>query len=122
MDKLVEAISSFIKDKFDVMKGDIVEKISRGEGKIEDLALMNKIGKNMQAGSLCGHGQLGYNPISSALKHFQKDFEECMNGNCPTGSCEKRNIVFPINTRPNAWQAKTGEVYQGKIKTGTGDE
>ncbi len=101
---------------------EIVEKISRGEGKIEDLALMNKIGKNMQAGSLCGHGQLGYNPISSALKHFQKDFEECMNGNCPTGSCEKRNIVFPINTRPNAWQAKTGQVYQGKIKTGTGDE
>ena len=28
MDKLVEAISSFIKDKFDVMKGDIIEKIS----------------------------------------------------------------------------------------------
>ena len=27
MDKLVEAISSFIKDKFDVMKGDIVENV-----------------------------------------------------------------------------------------------
>jgi NADH:ubiquinone oxidoreductase subunit F (NADH-binding)/(2Fe-2S) ferredoxin len=87
---------------------EIVEKISRGEGKIEDLALMNKIGKNMQAGSLCGHGQLGYNPISSALKHFQKDFEQCMSGDCPTGSCQDRNIVFPVNTRPNAWQVKAG--------------
>ncbi len=95
---------------------EIVEKISKGEGVIEDLALMNKIGKNMQAGSLCGHGQLGYNPISSALKHFQKDFEECMSGDCPTGSCKKRNIVFPINTRPNAWQVKSGQVYQGKIR------
>ena len=28
MDKLIEAISKFIKEKFDVMKGDIVEKIS----------------------------------------------------------------------------------------------
>ena len=95
---------------------EIVEKISKGEGVIDDLALMNKIGKNMQAGSLCGHGQLGYNPISSALKHFQKDFEECMSGDCPTGSCKKRNIVFPVNTRPNAWQVKSGQVYQGKIK------
>jgi len=95
---------------------EIVEKISKGEGVIDDLALMNKIGKNMQAGSLCGHGQLGYNPISSALKHFQKDFEECMSGACPTGSCKKRNIVFPVNTRPNAWQVKSGQVYQGKIK------
>ena len=94
----------------------LTEKISKGEGVIEDLALMNKIGKNMQAGSLCGHGQLGYNPISSALKHFQKDFEECMSGDCPTGSCKKRNIVFPINTRPNAWQVKSGQVYQGKIR------
>lgn len=87
---------------------EIVEKISRGEGQIEDLSLMNKIGKNMQAGSLCGHGQLGYNPISSALKHFQNDFEKCMSGNCPTGSCQERKIVFPINTRPNAWQVKVG--------------
>ena len=28
----------------------------------------------------------------------------------------KRNIVFPVNTRPNAWQVKSGQVYQGKIK------
>ena len=87
---------------------EIVEKISRGKGNLTDLDLMNKIGKNMQAGSLCGHGQLGYNPISSALKHFQKDFESCMDGNCPTGSCNERQIVFPENTRPNSWQTIKG--------------
>jgi len=87
---------------------EIVEKISRGKGNLSDLDLMNKIGKNMQAGSLCGHGQLGYNPISSALKHFQKDFESCMDGNCPTGSCNERKIVFPENTRPNSWQTIKG--------------
>ena len=83
---------------------EIVEKISKGKGNLNDLDLMNKIGKNMQAGSLCGHGQLGYNPISSALKHFQSDFESCMDGNCPTGSCNERQIVFPENTRPSSWQ------------------
>ena len=29
----------------------------------------------MQQGSLCGHGQLGFNPIKSALEYFKDDFD-----------------------------------------------
>ena len=35
---------------------------------------MRQIGGTMQASSLCGHGQLGFNPISSAFKNFEMDF------------------------------------------------
>lgn len=56
----------------------------------------------MQAGSLCGHGQLGFNPIDSAMKHFQEDWSACVDeGKCLTGSCNKPYFT-PINTRPFA--------------------
>ena len=54
----------------------------------DDLDLMRNIGLNMQAGSLCGHGQLGFNPVSSAIKYFAPEFEaHIIDRRCPTGSC-----------------------------------
>lgn len=83
---------------------EIVERIARFEGGPEDLELMRRIGRDMQAGSLCGHGQLGFNPISSALRHFEEDFRvHIQERRCPTGSCQ-RPMATPKNTRPPAWQ------------------
>ena len=38
---------------------EVLERICRLEGTTEDLGLMRRVGENMQAGSLCGHGQWG---------------------------------------------------------------
>ena len=79
---------------------DIVERIARLEGRSGDLEQMRTIGETMQAGSLCGHGQLGFNPIRSALEHFEADFKAHIEDRrCPTGSCS-RPMLSPINTRP----------------------
>ena len=79
---------------------EIVERIVRFEGRPEDLELMHSIGETMQAGSLCGHGQLGFNPIQSALKHFEADFNaHLQEKRCPAGSC-MRPIISPKNSRP----------------------
>ena len=66
---------------------EILERISRLEGSEEDLALMRNIGENMQAGSLCGHGQLGFNPVSSALRYFGDEFEAHIRDKRHTGDC-----------------------------------
>ena len=67
---------------------EILERISRLEGTPSDLDLMRRVGQNMQAGSLCGHGQLGFNPVSSALKYFGGEFEQHMvEKRCETGTC-----------------------------------
>ncbi len=79
---------------------EIVERIARFEGRPEDLQLMTQIGSNMTAGSLCGHGQLGFNPISSAFKFFEDDFKAHLEEKrCPTGSCLKP-AISPKSTRP----------------------
>ena len=81
---------------------EFVERIARFEGRPGDLALMESVGQTMQAGSLCGHGQLGFNPIRSALKFFEADFRAHLEeGRCPSGSCLKP-MLSPRNTRPFA--------------------
>ena len=67
---------------------EVLERICRLEGTSEDLALMRNIGENMQAGSLCGHGQLGFNPVSSALRYFGPEFDAHITDRiCSTGTC-----------------------------------
>ena len=82
---------------------EIVERIARCESRPGDMELMQKVGTTMEAGSLCGHGQLGFGPIRSAFAHFQADFRAHIeDGRCPTGSCDAP-MISPINTRPYAW-------------------
>ena len=81
---------------------EFLERIVRFQGRPDDLKLMESVGKTMQAGSLCGHGQLGFNPIKSALQHFDADFRAHLEEKrCPTGSC-LNPMVSPRNTRPFA--------------------
>ena len=69
---------------------EVLERICDLKGEPEDLDLMRSTGENMQAGSLCGHGQLGFNPVSSALRYFPGEFEDHILGHtCPTGVCNQ---------------------------------
>ncbi|MXX53591.1 MAG: NADH-quinone oxidoreductase subunit F [Dehalococcoidia bacterium] len=81
---------------------EITERIARCESKPGDLDLMRSVGNTMEASSLCGHGQLGFGPIRSALTHFEADFKAHIEERrCPTGSCLGPRIA-PKNTRPYA--------------------
>ena len=87
---------------------EITERIVRFESKEGDLELMRSVGNTMEASSLCGHGQLGFGPIRSALTHFEADFmAHIEEGRCPTGSCLAPTIS-PKNTRPYAHEFVPG--------------
>ena len=59
---------------------EILERACAGASRPGDLDLMERVGRNMRSGSLCGHGQLGYNPVSSAVSAFGAEFEAQMRG------------------------------------------
>ena len=63
-----------------------------------DIELMRKVGTNMQQGSLCGHGQLGFNPIKSALEYFKDDFDLALDT-----SITVPNVTINIPTRANRY-------------------
>ena len=54
----------------------ILNRISRGEGQIEDLDLLERLGRDIKKTSLCGLGQTAPNPVLSTLRHFRVEYEE----------------------------------------------
>ena len=77
---------------------EILERIADGRGRPGDMELMERVGVNMRGGSLCGHGQLGYNPVASAVRFFGGEFEaQFEDGAAPLGA-----FVGPKSTRRGA--------------------
>jgi len=78
---------------------EILERICKFKGKADDLDLLSKVGNNMQAGSLCGHGQLGFNPVASAFRYFPEEFDQHIRDKtCVTGDCYE-TWYTPARTR-----------------------
>ena len=61
--------------------------------------LMDRVGVNMRAGSLCGHGQLGYNPVASAVRFFGEEFRAQLGG---PDAVPMGNFLGPKATRRGA--------------------
>ena len=75
---------------------DIMEKITEGKGKPEDLNELEKIAEWTAKGSLCNLGKTAPNPILSTLRYFRNEYEAHINGVCPTGKC-KSMIKYTVN-------------------------
>jgi len=85
---------------------EVIERITLLNGLESDKSLMERIGTSMQAGSLCGHGQLGFNPVSSALKYFKAEFDQHLEEHvCQTNQC-LGPFIGPEKTR--RWAHHTG--------------
>ncbi len=70
----------------------ILDKITLGNGTMEDLDTLEKIGEAMKKGSLCALGQTAPNPISSTLNHFRDEYlAHIVDKRCPSGTC--KNLV-----------------------------
>ena len=68
---------------------EIVERISQGHGKLEELDKLLELASEMERASNCGLGQTAAVPIRDMLKHFRTEVEAHIRlGVCPTGVCE----------------------------------
>ncbi|MCX8171593.1 MAG: SLBB domain-containing protein, partial [Candidatus Bathyarchaeota archaeon] len=52
----------------------ILERIMRGEGRPEDLDVMNELGEYIRDTSLCGLGQTAPNPVLTTLRYFRDEY------------------------------------------------
>ena len=68
---------------------DILEDITNGRGKPEDIELLVELSEGIKAGSLCGLGQTAPNPVLSTIRYFRDEYEEHINNKrCPAGVCK----------------------------------
>jgi bidirectional [NiFe] hydrogenase diaphorase subunit len=67
----------------------LLDRITRGEATMDDLAQMERLGGMVQRTSLCGLGQGAPNPIFSTLRYFRDEYlAHIVDRVCPAGVCK----------------------------------
>jgi NADH:ubiquinone oxidoreductase subunit F (NADH-binding)/ferredoxin len=67
----------------------ILKKICNGEGKEEDIELLEELSKTICETSLCQLGATAPNPVISTLKYFRNEYEKHIKDKtCPAGVCK----------------------------------
>ncbi len=75
----------------------ILVKITKGQGTMEDLEKLEKIGAAMKRAALCGLGQTAPNPTLSTIKRFRHEYEaHIKERRCLSGTC-KDLVVYSID-------------------------
>ena len=68
---------------------EILERITRGEGKDGDIELLEELAMKIKDGSMCGLGQTAPNPVLTTIKYFRHEYEDHIyNKKCTAGSCK----------------------------------
>jgi NADH-quinone oxidoreductase subunit F len=98
---------------------EVLNRIVNGEGKEEDIELLEELGQAIRDGSLCGLGQTLPNPVLSTLRHFRDEYEAHVKyKRCPAAVC-KGIISSPCQHTCPIGQDVTcyvGLIVQGKFR------
>lgn len=67
---------------------EIIERITKGKGEIDDIEKLEEIGNYIRDTSLCGLGQTSPNPVLTTIKYFRDEYlEHIEEKKCPAGVC-----------------------------------
>ena len=67
----------------------LLDDVIEGRADAGTLDLLEKLGRAVQVGSLCGLGKTAPNPVLSTLRYFRKEYEEhIFEKRCRTGRCK----------------------------------
>jgi NADH-quinone oxidoreductase subunit F len=67
---------------------EILERITRGEGREGDVELLKELGSVIKDTAMCGLGQTAPNPVFSTIKYFPEEYEEHIRKRyCRAGVC-----------------------------------
>ncbi len=76
---------------------EILDRITRGEGREGDIELLEDIGFTLKNGSLCALGTTAANPVLSTIRYFRDEYEaHIKEKRCPAGVC-KDLITYEID-------------------------
>ncbi len=66
----------------------ILENITEGRGKSQDIQDLQDLAETVKATSLCGLGKTAPNPLLTTLRYFREEYKAHIeDGRCPAGTC-----------------------------------
>lgn len=75
---------------------EILERITEGKGKIEDLDTLTELAEQIKNNSLCGLGQTAPNPVLTTIKYFKDEYTaHILEKKCPAKVC-KNLLTYEI--------------------------
>ena len=78
---------------------EIITAITRGEGKKDDILLLEELSEVIKTTSLCGLGQTAPNPVLSTIRYFRDEYKAHIGDKrCPAGVCREL-IQYVIDKR-----------------------
>ena len=100
---------------------ELLNKITEGNGTLEDIDKMEELCHYIQKNALCALGQTAPNPVLSTLKYFREEYEaHVVEKRCPAGVCKKllHYEIDPEKCRGCTACARKGPVgaIQGKVR------
>jgi NADH-quinone oxidoreductase subunit F len=74
---------------------DILEDITKGRGKMEDLETLEELAEDIKTGSLCGLGRTAPNPVLTTLRYFREEYEaHIKEKRCPALMCQSLTAYY----------------------------
>jgi len=75
----------------------ILERITAGQGRLDDLERLEAIAVTVQTGSLCGLGQSAPSPVLTTLRYFRDEYlAHIVEHRCPAGVCPAL-VTYEVN-------------------------
>ncbi|HEX75105.1 MAG TPA: 4Fe-4S binding protein [Dehalococcoidia bacterium] len=69
---------------------DILEDVTAGRGRIEDVDLLVELAEDVRDGSLCGLGRTAPNPVLTTIRYFRDEYEaHILEKRCPALVCKE---------------------------------
>jgi NADH-quinone oxidoreductase subunit F len=73
----------------------MLEDITAGRGKIEDIDLLLALAEDVKIGSLCGLGKTAPNPVLTTLRYFRDEYEaHILEKRCPARVCPELTVYY----------------------------
>jgi NADH-quinone oxidoreductase subunit F len=66
---------------------DILDRLCAGKAQRSHLEELERLARQIAAGSLCGLGKTAPNPVLTTLRYFRDEYEAHLQGRCPAGRC-----------------------------------
>ncbi len=73
----------------------MLEDITAGRGRIEDVDLLMSLAEDVKLGSLCGLGKTAPNPVLTTLRYFRDEYEaHILEKRCPARVCPELTVYY----------------------------
>ncbi len=73
----------------------ILDRLTRGEGREDDLEQLESLSREVQDGSMCGLGKTAPNPVLTSLRYFRDEYIDHQHGQrCPSGMCRPLTAYY----------------------------